>query len=237
MAGGALGAVVATTAKRSRASSVTQSPVVGTPPVVFEITSEPSGATVLSGNQSVGVTPLRLSRPREDAAPVRLRLALLLQGYETAVIAVEGKDELVPVHQVLAPNPLLTGRHVGSTMRPPLPNAATTPEATAPATGTAVWAMPAGWMMPPAADGRALATPEAPAVGTTRPTDVAPHAGEPPAKRLAERPLAIAPRGSTVPASRATTRPKLAPPTVKSPAQTEKHEAAPPAYRADPYEQ
>lgn len=79
--------------------------MITTPEVVFEITTAPAGATVLSGSQQVGVTPLRLTRPREGDAPVRLRLALVLQGHETAVIAAEGKEGLVPVHQVMARNP------------------------------------------------------------------------------------------------------------------------------------
>lgn len=103
--GCALGAVAATTLRSGRSSA--PPPALTISEVVFEITTEPAGATVLSGGERVGVTPLRLTRPLEGNAPVRLRLALVLEGHETAVVAAEGKEGLVPVHQVMTPNPLL----------------------------------------------------------------------------------------------------------------------------------
>lgn len=69
----------------------------------FQVTSVPSGATVLQGPEVVGRTPLQVVATAEADAPPRVQLALVLDGYETAVLAAEADraDAPVPVHQVL----------------------------------------------------------------------------------------------------------------------------------------
>lgn len=69
----------------------------------FQVTSVPSGATVLQGPEVVGRTPLEVVATAEAGSPPRVQLALVLDGYETAVLAAEADrgDAPVPVHQVL----------------------------------------------------------------------------------------------------------------------------------------
>jgi hypothetical protein len=101
--------------------------------VVFDVTSDPPGATVLRGKEPVGVTPLQVTVPREGQAPPRTKLALVLDGYETTLVAAEGQEHLVPVHQVLARRvDKATPKVPVSRLKPvvpPLPAAATKPPA------------------------------------------------------------------------------------------------------------
>jgi len=70
-------------------------------PVVFEVRSEPPGATVSTGGVVVGTTPLRFSQPRDGAGPARAELAFALDGYQDASLVVQGLDSPVPVTQAL----------------------------------------------------------------------------------------------------------------------------------------
>jgi hypothetical protein len=71
--------------------------------LVFDITTEPSGATVLRGADRVGVTPLKLAVPHEGGRAQSLALSLVLDGYEPALLVAEGVSGVVPIHQPLVP--------------------------------------------------------------------------------------------------------------------------------------
>lgn len=73
--------------------------------VLFDITSEPAGATVLRGGRPLGRTPLRLPLPRFGAEPLTLDLTFSLEGYQTANLTALGLDGRVPVHQILSKRP------------------------------------------------------------------------------------------------------------------------------------
>lgn len=77
--------------------------------VLFEITSEPSGAAVLLGGRAIGITPHTLSLPRESderSEPLRVELGFFLEGYLSATRVAEGLEGApVRVHQVLVRRP------------------------------------------------------------------------------------------------------------------------------------
>jgi serine/threonine-protein kinase len=95
VAGSALGAVLV-----SRGATSTPEPTPSAE-VVFVITTDPPGATVLRGMDHIGVTPVSLAVPRDAEASPRVVLSLLLDGYQTVVLMVEGSADVVSVHQVL----------------------------------------------------------------------------------------------------------------------------------------
>jgi eukaryotic-like serine/threonine-protein kinase len=71
--------------------------------VLFEVASEPSGATVRRGGAVVGVTPFVLAVPRAGSDPARVELAFSLDGYLDARLVAQGLEGRVPVRQALAP--------------------------------------------------------------------------------------------------------------------------------------
>ena len=98
-ASSALGAALVAASKASPPRHVEHE--VAPAEVLFDITSEPSGAAVLHGKSPAGVTPLQVAVARGGEETPRLNLALVLPGYETAVVAAEGREPVVAVHQHL----------------------------------------------------------------------------------------------------------------------------------------
>lgn len=94
--------------------------------VTFDVTSEPSGATVIRGGTVVGTTPLALPVERTGDSPAQIELAFALDGYEGSTVVAQGIEGSVPVHQVLArkaaaavPPPVSKGP--GNRKKPPKP--------------------------------------------------------------------------------------------------------------------
>ncbi len=121
LAGLGLGGALALSAKHEGPKVVAR-PVDPTPPpppppvkpppvepravqVTFDVQSEPPGATVLRGGESVGVTPMTLIVPREGAAPARVELTFSLAGFQSASAAAEGSEGTVPVRAQLKKKP------------------------------------------------------------------------------------------------------------------------------------
>jgi eukaryotic-like serine/threonine-protein kinase len=111
-----------TLAWRSSTSDVVDEPVeptVSAPPkpvttdvpppvveVVFDVDSEPRGATVMRGGAIAGTTPFSFSITRADEAPASAELAFSLEGYEATTILAHGSTGRVQV------KPILTVRNV-----------------------------------------------------------------------------------------------------------------------------
>lgn len=72
--------------------------------VVFEVLSEPPGATVVRGIERLGVTPLTLTLPRLPGQSQRVCLSFLLDGYETTVLVAEAEEGVVLVHAAMVPH-------------------------------------------------------------------------------------------------------------------------------------
>lgn len=98
VAGSALGAALVASGGVERSAG---EGAPSAPGAMLEITSDPSGATVWRGLDRIGVTPMKLAVPRDGASAPRVVLSLFLDGYEPAVLMAEGRDGIVPVHQVL----------------------------------------------------------------------------------------------------------------------------------------
>lgn len=81
-----------------------------TPPankvVIFDITSEPSGAALYLKGKRMGKTPFKLTLPREGDGPVSIEIELSLQGYQPSTIAAQALWGINPLHQVLTKAPL-----------------------------------------------------------------------------------------------------------------------------------
>ncbi len=81
-------------------------PDVPPPPVavevVFDVDSEPQGATVTLGGAVVGRTPFSFSVTRTDAAPARAELAFSLDGFQSTTMLAQGSTGHVPVKPTLA---------------------------------------------------------------------------------------------------------------------------------------
>ncbi|MBL8938611.1 MAG: serine/threonine protein kinase [Archangium sp.] len=81
-------------------------PVVVTPPatpveVVFDIESEPAGATVTRDGAVVGTTPFALTMSRSDEAPARAELVFSLEGFVPTTMVAQGSSGHVPVKSTL----------------------------------------------------------------------------------------------------------------------------------------
>jgi serine/threonine-protein kinase len=82
--------------------------------VLFDINSEPQGATVIRDRTVVGTTPFTLPVERIGATPVQVELAFALDGYEGSTVVAQGFEGTVPVRQVLArKSPDSTNRNNG----------------------------------------------------------------------------------------------------------------------------
>ncbi len=73
--------------------------------VVFEITSEPSGAALSLNGSPIGRTPFTLIAPREGKDPVGIDLEFSLDGYQTAAVSAQALAGTLPLHQVLTKVP------------------------------------------------------------------------------------------------------------------------------------
>jgi serine/threonine-protein kinase len=91
-----------------------------TPPtpveVVFDVDSEPQGATVTRDGQVVGTTPFSLTVARDSEAPARAELVFALDGYLGSTMVAQGSSGHVPV------KPTLVKKKTGGTkVRPKAP--------------------------------------------------------------------------------------------------------------------
>ena len=80
--------------------------------VVFDVDSEPQGATVMLGTSVVGTTPFSFSVTRTDDAPARAELAFSLEGFQPTTMLAQGSTGRVPV------KPTLTARKVATPPKP-----------------------------------------------------------------------------------------------------------------------
>jgi hypothetical protein len=78
------------------------------PEVLFDVQTEPPGATVTRDGNVLGQTPLAVKIIRDSDAPAQVELGLSLDGYEPATVMAQGMTGAVPVRQTLkkkAPTP------------------------------------------------------------------------------------------------------------------------------------
>lgn len=97
--------------------------------VVFDVDSEPQGATVTLGGAVVGTTPFSFSVTRTDDAPARAELAFSLDGYQGTTMVAQGATGHVPV------KPTLTVRKVATPRPNPRPKNPKNPKNPNPDTG------------------------------------------------------------------------------------------------------
>ena len=87
--------------KKDPAPSTDPQPKIEPVEVVFDVESEPPGATVTQGGALLGTTPFSFSVWRSDEAPARAELAFALDGYQGTTVVAQGSTGHVPIKPAL----------------------------------------------------------------------------------------------------------------------------------------
>jgi hypothetical protein len=109
--------------KRDPAAPTDPQPKVEPVEVVFDVESEPPGATVTQGGALLGTTPFSFSVWRSDEAPARAELAFALDGYQGTTVVAQGSAGRVPIKPALTKKKAVTPvKNVNRPKNPKNPN-------------------------------------------------------------------------------------------------------------------